>query len=181
MPGIPKYCNLQKAEIEITARQSLRVGKTPRIKKANIRTTAKSRKVNPDWFTGKVGMTEISSTIGSRGQNIYHVSFKGGARTKLHSHDGDQILLVTRGRGSLETFSRTSSRSGLFGIKKTQNISLIPGDMVFIPSRTLHTHGSTGKSLFSHIAFNIIRAKGREYKTVWFESDFKNTATSTIR
>lgn len=151
-----------------------------RVAKSNIHTSSRTRKVDPRWFTGKVRMREISSVIRSAGQNIYHVSFLAGARTKLHSHDGDQILLATSGAGSLEIFSRTQGKSGLFGIRRTQNMRLAPGDMVFVPRGTLHTHGCTGSASFSHVAFNIMRAGVRDYKTVWYESDFKRTAVSRI-
>lgn len=151
------------------------------IKKSNIY-SSKNRKINPDWFTGKVHMMEISSTIGSKGQNIYHVNFEKGSRTKIHLHDGDQILVTTGGRGSLEIFSKKSSKKEQFTIKKTQNILLTDGDIVFIPKNTLHTHGSIDKKRpFSHIAFNIMSPKSREYKTTWFESNFKDIVTNIIK
>jgi len=151
-------------------------------KKASIRARKNPRKINPGWFTGKVSMTEMSGIIGSRGHNIYHVSFEMGSRTKLHVHDGDQILYVTKGKGSLETFSKKGKGKEFFGIKKTQRTPLTQGDMVFIPRGTFHTHGSTDKKgIFSHIAFNIIAAKGGKYTTTWYESDFASLATTIIK
>lgn len=144
------------------------------ITKASIHSKANPRKINQAWFTGLVGMTDISSTIKSKRHNIYHVNFKNGARTKLHIHNGDQILYVTSGRGSLEVFSKSGQANKQFAIKKTQKISLVTGDIVFIPRGVLHTHGSTDRrKTFSHIAFNILSSK--EYKTTWYESDFKST------
>jgi quercetin dioxygenase-like cupin family protein len=152
-----------------------------KIKKSNIY-SSKIRKINPDWFTGKVHMVEISSTIGTKGQNIYHVNFEKGSRTKIHLHDGDQILVATGGRGSLEIFSKKSGKKEQFPIRKTQSIILTAGDIVFIPRNTLHTHGSINKKrLFSHIAFNIMAPKKREYKTTWFESNFKDVVTNIIK
>jgi quercetin dioxygenase-like cupin family protein len=150
------------------------------IKKANIFSKTPLRKVNPDWFTGYVHMTEISGTINSKRQDIYHVTFEKGARTKLHVHDGDQILLATKGMGSLEIFSKHDKSKENFGIKKTQRILFNSGDIVFIPKGTLHTHGSVNKrQLFSHIAFNII--SGKKYNTTWYESDFQKFASHIIR
>ena len=151
------------------------------VKKANLFSNSKTRKINPDWFTAKVHMTEISGIINSKEQHMYHVYFENGAKTKLHTHNGNQILIVTKGRGVLETFSKTGNKKDHFGIKKTQKVSLNPGDVVYIKKGTLHTHGSADKrSVFSHVAINIIPAKNKEYKTVWYESDFKTAAGNIV-
>lgn len=150
------------------------------IKKSSIHSRANPRKVNPAWFTGKVSMTDISASIKPKGHNIYHVRFENGARTKIHSHNGDQILYVTSGMGSLETFSKNGGSQERFAIRKKQKIPLSEGDIVFIPRGMLHTHGSTSKrQVFSHIAFNILAA--REYKTTWYESDFKKNVLNSIK
>ena len=68
-----------------------------------------------------------------------------------------------------------------FKIKKTERISLNEGDIVHIPAKTLHTHGSIDKNKeFSHIAINILPKKNSIYKTIWYESDFKNKVTKII-
>jgi len=127
-------------------------------------------------------MIEISSIINSKEQHIYHVYFEYGAKTKVHTHNGNQILIVTKGRGVLETFSKKGDKKDYFGIKRTQKISLNLGDVAHIPKGTLHTHGSADKKrLFSHIAINIIPAKNKEYKTVWYESDFKTHTNDIIK
>lgn len=147
--------------------------------KSNIYTSSDRRKINPKWFTNRVHMRVISSAIRSKEQDIYHVYFENGARTKLHVHNGSQILMVSKGRGSLEIFKR-SAKSG-FKIRKTESIKLSQGDVVYIPKNTLHIHGSINpKQTFSHIAMNILPHKNAEYKTVWYESDFNNI-TGTIR
>jgi hypothetical protein len=54
--------------------------------------------------------------------------------------------------------------------------------VAYIPKGTLHTHGSADKkNVFSHIAINIIPAKNREYRTTWYESDFKTLASGIIK
>lgn len=149
------------------------------MRKANVFAKKPLRNVNPDWFTGKVHMTVLSGMISSKKHDIYHVTFERGAKTKLHTHDGDQILLATKGRGSLEVFSKKQNKRQNFSIRRTDRIPLLPGDMVFIPRNTLHTHGSTDrKRPFSHIAFNII--SGKTYKTTWYESDFAKIAKNII-
>lgn len=152
------------------------------VKKVNLFSNSKIRKINPNWFTDKVHMTEISDVINSKEQHMYHVYFENGAKTKVHTHNGNQILIVTKGNGVLETFSKKENKKDHFGIKRIQKISLKPGDVTYIPKGTLHTHGSADKkNVFSHIAINIIPAKSREYKTTWYESDFKTLASEIIK
>lgn len=151
------------------------------MKKSNIFGTADKRSVNPDWFTGRVWMKELSGKISSKEQDIYHVHFPKGARTKLHSHNGSQILVVVNGSGSLAMYQRYGTRRTEFKIKKTQTIRLNKGDIVCVPPKTLHTHGSVSKSReFSHIAINVLPPRNAVYKTSWFESDFETRAFKMI-
>ncbi|MGQ0605663.1 MAG: cupin domain-containing protein, partial [Candidatus Nitrosotenuis sp.] len=127
-------------------------------------------------------MKDISSIIQSKEHNIYHVYFEKGAKTKLHVHNGNQILIATQGKGKLEIFKKLGNKKTNYGITKTDSISLNPGDIVYIPKNTLHTHGSIDKAkTFSHIAINILSSKNAEYKTVWYESDYTKLATSIVR
>lgn len=152
------------------------------MKKSNIYAPGNRRKINKNWFTNAVHMKEISSTIKSKEQNIYHVYFDKGAKTKLHSHNGNQILIITKGKGSLETFKKLGRDKSTFGIKRTKTIQLRNGDIAYIPKNTLHTHGSANpRQTFSHIAINILPRKNTEYKTVWYESDFKTKTSGIIR
>ena len=90
------------------------------MRKCSIHAKTKQLKVNPDYFTGKVILKEISSIVKSKEQKIYHVSFKNGARTKIHSHSGGQILIVTQGRGSLQLYSKSGNNKSKFQIKSVQ-------------------------------------------------------------
>ena len=151
------------------------------MKKTNIFGTGDKRKVNPDWFTDKTWMKVLSDKIESKEQDIYHVHFENGSRTKLHLHNGSQVLIATEGEGSLEMFERFGTTRRNFKIKKTQSVKLVPGDIVYIPAKMLHTHGSTNKKKnFSHIAINIIPKRNSEYKTIWYESDFKSNVTEIV-
>lgn len=143
------------------------------MKKSNIFGTGDKRVVNPDWFTGKTWMKVLSEKIKSVDQDIYHVHFEKGSRTKLHSHNGNQVLIAIKGKGSLEIFRRYGTTKTDFKIKKTEKITLNEGDVVHIPAKTLHTHGSIDKKkTFSHIAINILSKKNSSYNTTWYESDF---------
>lgn len=103
-------------------------------------------------------------------RKVYHVHFEGGARTKLHQHNGDQILRVTAGRGSLELFERAGPGDENFPVRGAGRTDLKEGDMVHIAPRTLHTHGSVDpREGFSHVAINILPGEGEEYRTVWYE------------
>ena len=149
--------------------------------KSNIQGVNDKRNVNPNWFTNKTWMKVLSEKIKSKDQDIYHVHFEKGSRTKLHSHDGNQVLITTKGKGSLEIFKRYGSSKTNFKIKKMETIRLNEGDIVHIPAKTLHTHGSIDKKKeFAHIAINIFAKKNAPYKTTWYESDFKTKVSKII-
>jgi len=149
--------------------------------KSNINGSTDRREVNPEWFTGKTWMKILSEKIRSKDQDIYHVHFEKGSKTKLHFHNGNQVLMAIKGKGSLEIFKRFGSKKSEFKIKRTKRISLNQGDIVHIPAKTLHTHGSIDKNKeFSHIAINILPKKNSTYKTTWYESDFINKVTKII-
>ena len=151
------------------------------MKKINIYSAGDKRMINPNWFTSKVLMKDISSKIKSKEQDIYHVYFQDGAKTKLHLHNGNQILISTKGVGSLEIFRKYGTSKTSFKIKRIEKISLKEGDTVYIPSNTLHAHGSVDKKkTFSHIAINIHPSKNLEYKTIWYESNFKTDVTKIV-
>jgi len=139
--------------------------------KGNLYSKGTQVKVNPEYFTGKVRLKEISSIVKSRENKMYHVRFLDGARTKLHGHDGGQTLIVTKGKGSLETFSKVKGGKNSFFVKKQKKIPLKLWDVVYIPANQLHTHGATEKSEFSHIAINAYPTKNRVPKTKWYNVD----------
>jgi len=146
----------------------------------NIYSKRKSLKINPQYFTGAVKIKEISSVIKSKEQKVYHVTFFG-SKTKMHSHEGGQILIVTKGQGSLSFYKKIGKEKKKFSIKKTHETRLRPGDVTYIPAKILHTHGSIGRKIvFSHIALNSYPAKNKEPKTTWFESDFESKVTNIL-
>lgn len=151
------------------------------MKKSSIHAKTEEKKANPDYFTGPVTMNEISSIVESKEQKIFHVTFNNGARTKMHDHSGGQILVVTQGIGSLEMYSKSGKSKSNFQIKKIDEISLKEGDIVYIPAKKLHTHGSVGKNTFSHIAINAKPSPAKEAITTWYESDFKSQVTKVLK
>jgi len=151
------------------------------MEKTNIFGKGDQRKINPDWFTGKTWMKVVSEKIKSKDQDIYHVHFEKGSRTKIHQHNGNQVLIGIKGKGSLEIFKKYGTSKTNFKIKRIERIILNEGDIVHIPAKILHTHGSIDKKkIFSHIAINILSKKNSPYKTTWYESDFKSNVTEII-
>lgn len=126
-------------------------------------------------------MKDLSGRIGSPDQDIYHVHFEDGSRTALHAHNGNQVLIATRGRGSLEVFERAGRGRGSFAIRRMSRTALAEGDIVHIPAGTLHAHGSVQRrGEFSHIAINIPPRRGAAYRTTWYESDLAREVTGVI-
>lgn len=146
----------------------------------NLYSKRKNLNINPQYFTGAVKIKEISSVIKSKEQKVYHVTFFG-SKTKLHCHEGGQILIVTKGYGNLSLYKKIGKGNTRFSIKKIQTRKLKPNDLAYIPAKILHTHGSIGKATFSHIALNSYPTKNKEPKTTWFESDFESNVTKIIR
>tara|TARA_Y100000588_G_C13438251_1_gene578686 strand:+ start:45 stop:509 length:465 start_codon:yes stop_codon:yes gene_type:complete len=140
-----------------------------------------SKKAKINYFTGKINAKDISAKIRPSNEKIYHVTFKNGARTKLHFHDAGQTLIVTKGKGSLTMYKKLGGGLKNFKIKKSYNLILKKGDCVHIPAKQLHTHGSTNKNEdFAHIAINSFPKKNVEPKTIWYESDFKSKVTERL-
>ena len=149
------------------------------MKKGNI-SSAPVKKVKKDYFTGPVTLREISGITKPNEHDMYHVTFKKSARTKIHFHTGAQMLIVTKGNGSLVYYKKTSNGISKFKISKTKTVNLTPGDVVYIPAKILHTHGSVRKnSVFSHLAVNFY-SKNRKPITAWYESDLRSNVTSKI-
>ena len=150
------------------------------MKKSNI-LRSPVKKVNTNYFTGPVKLHEISGITKPKEHDMYHVVFKKSARTKLHYHTGGQLLIVTKGNGSLVLYNRKNRGTSKFKISKTGTMNLNVGDTIYIPAKILHTHGSVKNNReFSHIALNFYPKKGTKPQTVWFESDLRTSVTGKI-
>ena len=150
------------------------------MKKSNI-LSSPSKKVKTNYFTGPIKLHEISSITKPKEHDMYHVIFKKSARTKLHYHTGGQLLVVTKGNGSLVLYDKKSTGTSKFKISRANTINLNPGDTVYIPAKMLHTHGSVKKNqIFSHIALNFHPTKYTKPRTIWFESDLRSIVTGKI-
>jgi len=69
--------------------------------------------------------------------NVNIVNFGKGVRNKFHAHDGEQILIVTAGKGIVAT--------------DNEQRVVTEGDVILFPAGEKHWHGATEDSEFSHI------------------------------
>jgi len=73
----------------------------------------------------------------SREFDVNIVTFGKGVRNKFHTHDHEQVLIVTTGKGIIAT--------------EDKEVVITPGDVVLISAGEKHWHGATEDSEFSHI------------------------------
>lgn len=89
------------------------------------------------FFTGPVTIQSIVNTDLSHRFLIQQVNFAKGVRNKFHTHDAEQILIVTEGKGYVAT--------------DDEKIAVGPGDVIFIPAGEKHWHGAAEGHTFSHL------------------------------
>ena len=138
--------------------------------------SAMTKIINEDYFTGRVTIRGIFSEQASNEQEIYHVTFYNGARTTLHYHESDQILIATGGKGVVGLIK--GSKVSDFEIDEKDIIFFEEdGDSVYIPANRLHFHGaidgSSGNGDFSHLAIRkmylnrVTQAVEKKAKNEW--------------
>jgi quercetin dioxygenase-like cupin family protein len=141
----------------------------------------------PDFYTNKfIGNFEIRRILNesdSKEQEMYHVTFKDGGMTKIHTHESEQILIATTsssensnrsdvGRGFVVIIEKAGNgardKHPKFHISKTIFLDKI-GDTVCIPPNVLHCHGSRNNEQdFSHIAIRRSTLDSKQQaKTLW--------------
>lgn len=91
-------------------------------------------------FEGKVTIQPLVTDKMSDLLGMAAVNFSPGARTKLHTHAYDQVLLGTAGKGILAT--------------ETEEHVITPGMLVHFPTGEKHWHGAIKDSSFTHISVN---------------------------
>ena len=94
----------------------------------------------PDRSDIFVGRAETQSVVGdeARDLRLTEVTFRDGARNRLHSHTTDQILIITSGHGIIAT-EREEREVG-------------PGDIALIPAGERHWHGARPGEEMTHWA-----------------------------
>ena len=127
-----------------------------------------------DYTIGKVTMNKVSDRFAAdkegRGElKTYFVTFHDGARTRLHYHESDQILIATEGIGFVEIIKKIeweeeTPDGGKYSLVIEDSIDdFKDGESVIIPAGKIHWHGAKkgSKDKFSHIAIL------RNTPTVW--------------
>lgn len=99
------------------------------------------------WSGGAVSRTR-QAIIGDGDSENFRcnvVNFGAGATTGWHTHDCDQILMVTSGRGIVAT--------------DTEEREITVGDVVHIKAGERHWHGAKADTTMSHITVTTPGAK----------------------
>ena len=89
--------------------------------------------------------------------HLSNVTFAPGCRNNWHIHraksGGGQLLLCIAGEGWYQEEGK-------------EEVSLIPGTVIFIPANVKHWHGAKADSWFSHLAMEV---PGEEAANEWLE------------
>jgi quercetin dioxygenase-like cupin family protein len=95
-------------------------------------------------FTGS-DVSRQSLVTGSKDLSLGIVHFGRGVRNKFHSHDGDQVLIISAGKGIVAT--------------EAEKRIVTVGEIVVFPAGEKHWHGATPDSEFSHIVITRVGVK----------------------
>lgn len=87
-------------------------------------------------FRGRVLTQDVLGAETTDQHRVLEVTFTAGARTKLHVHTTDQVLVITAGDGVVGT------------PEESQRVSI--GDVVFIPTGEPHYHGAAEGADMTH-------------------------------
>ena len=128
-----------------------------------------TKEIAPDssmakYFDGKVEIRKMVTDTLTRDFETFLVTFYEGARTKLHYHETDQVLIATEGEGvvAIQTGVKME-QDNLATVRMDEVHELAEGDFVCIPAYKWHWHGAAKGRQFSHLQ---IKKSG---KTVWFD------------
>ena len=92
-----------------------------------------------DWFTGKVRVEPLFQVSAPGRVQGASVTFEPRARTAWHTHPLGQTLIVTAGRGFVQSWGGPVEE-------------INPGDVVLCPPGEKHWHGATPTSAVTHLA-----------------------------
>jgi quercetin dioxygenase-like cupin family protein len=118
----------------------MRIVKIDEVKKEAIRSPL---------FTGP-NVTRQVLLPDSREFNVAVVNFGQGIRNKFHTHDSEQVLIVTSGKG--------------FVVNEIEKKEITVGDIVIIPAGEKHWHGAREDSEFSHIFVSRLGSQATQFE-----------------
>ncbi len=130
--------------------------------KGSIRSTA------PDismlhYFVGSVEIKKLVTEAASKEVETYLVIFSDGARTKLHYHKTDQILIATKGKGTVVLQGKVTMEGNAARVSMDVVHAMEEGDYVCVPANVWHWHGAAKGGDFAHLQ---IKKPG---ETTWLE------------
>jgi len=89
-------------------------------------------------FIGEVTRQSFVTDDDAQLLRVNSVTFKQGARNRLHHHAVDQVLILTHGRGIVAT--------------ETERFEIQAGDVVLIPAGERHWHGAVPGGEMTHFS-----------------------------
>jgi fermentation-respiration switch protein FrsA (DUF1100 family)/quercetin dioxygenase-like cupin family protein/alkylhydroperoxidase/carboxymuconolactone decarboxylase family protein YurZ len=99
----------------------------------------KGDKAPAEYFTGIAWVNRLVPQDETGTYSVGNVVFEPGARTAWHTHPAGQTLIVLDGKGWYQEKGKPAR-------------SIRKGDVVLIPSNTVHWHGATNDSSLTHLA-----------------------------
>ena len=106
-----------------------------------------SGKGQAEYFTGSVQIDPLFQPNDSTRASGASVTFEPGARTAWHTHPRGQTLIVTSGRGRVQSWGAPIEE-------------IHPGDVVWCPPGEKHWHGAAPTSAMTHISI-VEQADGK--------------------
>jgi len=94
---------------------------------------------------GPVSRKPLIDTKATGGFGAALVTFSPGAKLNFHTHDSEQILYITDGKGVIAT--------------KDKEYIITKGCIVFIPAGEVHMHGATRDTSLTHLAIQKVGIK----------------------
>ena len=118
-----------------------------------------------EQFTGNVRIDPMLQTQPPARVQGFLVTFEPGARSAWHSHPLGQTLIVTNGRGRVQSWEGPVEE-------------LHPGDVVWASPGEKHWHGATESTSLSHLAIQeALDGKAVE----WMEKVDEKSPTGHLR
>ncbi len=115
------------------------------MKVINLKNVPKQHPGLPIFLGNVTRQSPITDQEDGSDLSIDYVHFPKGTRNKFHTHENDQILIVTQGKGVVTTKDKTAH--------------VTKGDVVWAPAGEVHWHGAEPNSSFTHISVTRAHTK----------------------
>jgi quercetin dioxygenase-like cupin family protein len=118
------------------------------MKIVKISDVSRKQSESPLFEGGNVYAQPLIGTDLTEELRVTVMNFDTGAVTKFHTHDFEQILYVISGKGRVAT--------------ESEEHTVLPGTIIFIPKGENHLHGATNDSPF--VQLTIMRPGTTDFK-----------------